>query len=216
MLLAAMLILAACPSLSSAQSTPTLSRSTADLESDSSSGAWLNTVNEFPHAQEVTPRSSPKSPILALGLSLGSTAVPIVLPILPQTAVGAEPDGVLKPLGISFIFGGLIAGPSVGHLYSAGYWQALIGSSIRALGTTGLVVANNQRFAGLGGQETGYNDGAVLLAFASSIALAGTAIYDLVTVWGAATDYNEARGLTAQVAPAVGPKQAGLTLRLQF
>ncbi len=105
---------------------------------------------------------------------------------------------------------GLVIGPSFGHFYAENTGQGWTGIAIRT-GSVGLVGVGS--ILALGGKKSGWN--AMVLGVLGGGA---SAIYDIVTAPGAATDYNEAHNLSAQVAPTVGPRgeQAGLALRITF
>jgi hypothetical protein len=124
------------------------------------------------------------------------------------------------------VFGvGLIVGPALGHIYAHNTLQAGIGIGLRAvaggvavvgLAGTVLVEIDEVFFAG----DSDGIDGPRarrMAGIGGGIVLA-SALVDIVMAPIAAKNYNEARGLMAQVTPAVGPGpgQVGLAVQVRF
>ena len=150
---------------------------------------------------DTTRQADRKSPGRALARSLGGTVL-------------------LAP-----VFGvGLIVGPSLGHFYADNDLQAGIGIGVRLLG--GAVVVVGLARIGLTVFEILLGDPSSSTELKEARRLAGigggivsvSALVDIVTAPIAAQNYNEARGITARVGPAVGPgaDQVGLALKVQF
>ena len=150
---------------------------------------------------DTTRQADRKSPGRALARSLGGTVL-------------------LAP-----VFGvGLIVGPSLGHFYADNDLQAGIGIGVRLLG--GAVVVVGLARIGLTVFEILLGDPSSSIELKEARRLAGigggivsvSALVDIVTAPIAAQNYNEARGITARVGPAVGlgAEQVGLALKAQF
>lgn len=121
---------------------------------------------------------------------------------------------VLYSAGGTFLLTPLF-GPSAGHFYADNTEQAWRSIALR---TGGFPLAGVFGLAGLGqihagGEPSGFTAANVMLYVVSL-----HAIYDVVTAWHSAMDYNESHGISARVAPPVGPRgeQAGLALRVSF
>lgn len=117
---------------------------------------------------------------------------------------------VLYSAGGSFLLTPIF-GPAMGHFYADDNAQAWRGIALRS---GGFLLAGVFGFAFLAQQESGEPT----LAKLTINAVAIHAVYDIITAWDSATDYNEAHGLSAQVTPTIGPRgeQVGLALRVSF
>ena len=146
---------------------------------------------------DTTGQADQKSPGRALARSLGGTVL-------------------LAP-----VFGvGLIVGPSLGHFYADNDLQAGIGIGVRLVGGAAGVVGLGAYSVGLilSGEGDGNVNEAKTLGLIGIGIVSVSALVDIVMAPFAAQDYNEARGITARVGPAVGPgaEQFGLALKVQF
>lgn len=110
---------------------------------------------------------------------------------------------------------GSIVGPSFGHFYTRNYTQALIGIGIRTGGAVLFTRGFNESFTPFSDEES--SNGEMQMAVGATI-LAGSALFDIVTAWGAAQDYNESLTSNVRVTPAANPHtgQTGLTLTIQL
>ena len=148
-----------------------------------------------------------KSPILAVGLSLGGTAVPL---LASAFAADTHDKAGLWAVGLSL-------GPSLGNYYAENRRRVKRGLKIRGIGASitgvGMVLMLGAVFGGEKAETV-----ALWVTGAGFGTVAGGAAYDIVTAWDSATDYNEAHGLSAELAPAVGPRgeQVGLALQVSF
>ena len=148
-----------------------------------------------------------KSPILAFGLSLGGTAVPL---LASAFAVDTRDKAGLWAVGLSL-------GPSLGNYYAENRRRVKRGLKIRGIGASitgvGMVLMLGAVFGGEKAETV-----ALWVTGAGFGTVAGGAAYDIVTAWDSATDYNEVHGLSAELAPTVGPRgeQVGLALQVSF
>ena len=148
-----------------------------------------------------------KSPALALGLSVGGTAVPLLLSVAERD----DPDhAILAGLGVTF-------GPSLGNYYAEQPARARRGLKIRGVGVgiTGIGLVLN--VAAVFGSEMAREVARGTVAVGLGTVAVG-AIYDIAKAPLSAIEYNETHGLTAQVTPVVGRRgeQVGLALRASF
>lgn len=160
-------------------------------------------------AQEPVPAFTPKSPDLAVGLSLLGTVVPTALALQNRNGGGA---GWL-------MFYGMFFGPSTGYFYAGRTGRAFGGAGTRlgfgALAALGIT-------ASCGGDVLwGCKDEKTANAVAVvGLALIGlSAVYDIATVGRAATEWNlQHQPPRLSVLPAVNPvaHSAGLEVRLTF
>lgn len=153
-----------------------------------------------------------KSPTRALLYSLGGTVGPTAAGLLAGDSFG----GVVILLGVGL-------GPAAGHFYAGDSRQAWIGTGLRAVGSGVFVVGAASEVAEAcllcsepSSTENGSDVNAAMIG--GALLAGGSALYDIVTAPGSAREYNEAHGLSARVAPAVGPRGApvGLALHLSF
>lgn len=182
-------------------------------------GLFAGSVGEMGFAQSVPiPDRGPppsgaasgeerKSPALALGLSVGGTAVPLLL----SAAVKDDPDhSTLAALGVTF-------GPSLGNYYAEHPARARRGLKIRGIGAgitgTGLVLS----VAAVFGSETARDVARGTIGVGLGTVAVG-AVYDIATAPLSAVEYNETHDLKAQVRPAVGARgeQVGLALEVEL
>lgn len=105
---------------------------------------------------------------------------------------------------------GLVLGPSVGHFYAGNTQQALTGIAIRtgsaAAGGTGVLLSFETDYVG------------PLLLATGVLVMGGSILYDTVTAWDSAQEYNELHRVRTAMVPTVNPAatQAGLTVRVTF
>jgi hypothetical protein len=121
---------------------------------------------------------------------------------------------------LSFILVGPIVGPAFGHFYAGDNTQAWRGIALRG---GGAVLSLGFGIAHLGSMQTGggsdaAEDGTLLGAKVALWGVFAHAVYDTITAWHSAKEYNESHDVRAQVAPTVGPRgeQVGVTLRVSF
>jgi hypothetical protein len=105
---------------------------------------------------------------------------------------------------------GLVIGPAFGHFYAGDSGQAWTGIAIRA-GAAG--AAGMGGILALGAPRLGWG-----LLTVGALVVIGSALFDIVTAWHSAKDFNEAHDLSARVTPRVGPQgeQIGLTLHVSL
>lgn len=107
---------------------------------------------------------------------------------------------------------GLVVGPAFGHFYAGDAQQAWTGIAIRSGGAFAVGVGG---VLALGAPRVGWG-----LLTIGALVVSGSALFDIVTAWHSAQDYNEAHGLSARVAPAyrvapaAGPRSAPVGLAL--
>lgn len=106
-------------------------------------------------------------------------------------------------------------GPSVGHFYAGDAEQAWRGIRLRLGGfgvAGGFLVLHVIQVHGDG------NGWGADAAEVTVNLIAIQALYDIITAWHSAKEFNESHDLRAQVAPTVGSqgKQAGLSVRVSF
>ena len=154
---------------------------------------------------DTTDQIERKSPGRALLYSLGGTVV--LAPVLGT---------------------GLIVGPAFGHYYANNRLQASIGAGIRGLsagavliglfGTTTEAFTDPDFYSDSENMEDPGNSTSAKIGAVGLRVLLASALVDIVMAPFAAQDFNEARGITARVGPAVGPgaEQVGLALKVQF
>jgi hypothetical protein len=144
----------------------------------------------------VDPEHGPRSPGLAITLSLVATVAP------PIAAVAAfndsERDGVAEDreeAALWILGGSLLFGPSVGHWYAGKVLTPGLG--VRALGFA--IGA-----AAFGGNDV---DDAISLMLLGTATVLGGAIYDVATAGRSAREYNfeHATRVMPMVAPAIAP-----------
>lgn len=168
-------------------------------------GARRDTTDADTTEMDTTDQIERKSPGRALLYSLGGTVV--LAPVLGT---------------------GLIVGPAFGHYYANNRLQASIGAGIRGLsagavliglfGTTTEVFTDPDFYSDSENMEDHGNSTSAKIGVVGLGVLLASALVDIVMAPFAAQDYNEARGITARVGPAVGPgaEQVGLALKVQF
>jgi len=146
---------------------------------------------------QVRDQVEPKSPTRAVLYPSLTTGIPV---IVGGTLVGQGSAGV----GSVFIFGGLVAGPSVGHFYAAHGGRAWKGIAWR-------VGFSTISMLGLAsGSSTIFSLGVVLDGL--------FALVDIFTAARSAREYNNSHGIRASIKPTFENQgeQTGLTLRVQF
>lgn len=194
------------------------------------------TAVEIPRGQTSDGSTADKSSALALALSVGGTAVPILIPTL-----GMETGLVVTS---SFIGGGAIFGPSLGHFYaprpvgpyssarllSDTRGQAELGIGIRSFGTAivggSLLLASGVEDGVLirRGPEVEDMQGELLfMALTGALTVAASALLDIVTAYGAPRNrddepHDAAHNVRTRISPVVGAgsSQIGLSLTVQF
>lgn len=148
-----------------------------------------------------------KSPALALGLSLGGTAVPLLASTL-------ETDAHDKA-GLWVV--GLGLGPSLGNAYAENRTRVTRALKIRGIGAsvmgTGLVLGVASVFGG----ERAWNVARGVMGVGLGTVAAG-AVYDIATAPLSAKEFNETHDLSARATPVVDPraKQVGVALRVRL
>lgn len=121
---------------------------------------------------------------------------------------------VLYSAGGTFVLTPLF-GPSVGHFYANDDAQAWRGIALRV---GGFGLAGVFGFVGVAQMQGGGEPRGLTAAKVTLNLISIHALYDIVTAWDSAKDYNETHNVDARVAPTVGPsgEQAGLALRVTF
>lgn len=151
--------------------------------------------------------SGRKSPPLALGLSVGGTAAPL---LASMRATDAHDRAGLWAIGLGF-------GPSLGNVYAENRTRVTRALKIRGIGASvmgsGMVLGVASVFGGERAKTAALGVVGVGLG-----TVAGGALYDIATAPLSAKDYNEAHDLSAQATPVVGPqaKQVGLALSVRL
>lgn len=146
-----------------------------------------------------------KSPALALALSAGGTAVPLVGAwSLRETRAGAFLGGA-----------GIVFGPSLGNYYAENCRRARTGFTIRAVGV-GITAVG--LLYGLASFFSANRMTVRVLMGVGRATVAAGAIYDIITAPISAAEYNEAHGIRVGIAPTVGPQgtQVGLAFRVRL
>lgn len=130
----------------------------------------------------------------AVTYSLGGT----LGPLLVRAASDAPPADML-------LVAGLLAGPSIGHLYAQKEGRALINiltrGAIAGVGILSFIATFNPVLLTLGG-----------------LLFAGHAIYDIATTPRSVREYNDRSSASFDIAPAARPRsgQVGLSLQIQL
>lgn len=112
---------------------------------------------------------------------------------------------MLLPAGGVGVFLGPVFGPSIGHYYAENVEKARRGVYLRTGMVGGTIIAAvgtlSWTLAGLG-----------------VLGVVGYAVYDIVTAWHSAQEYNEGITANVRVTPASGPspEQVGLSLQVQL
>ena len=144
----------------------------------------------------------------ALGIALGATFGPYVLAVIPG----------LNIIGIPLIPVSLLAGPSMGYLYTENDGKIWRGTFVRLGGTAlialGGVVAMG---AGYGGNPGFYTAGAIVMLGGLGI-YTYRLIYDIVQSMNLVDEYNASQNKKVMLAPSLNPKSKtfGMTLRVNF
>jgi len=158
-------------------------------------------------AQEATPAFTPKSPGLAVGLSLLGTVVPTYLAMRNRDGPGA---GWLLAYGV-------FLGPSTGYFYAGRTGRAFGGAAIRLGFTTLTALGISGVCGGIWGCE---DEGAANVVAFVGLGLVGlSAVYDIGGAGSAAEEWNARHqaprlSLTPQINPLA--RSAGLAARLEF
>lgn len=198
-------------------------------------------VFPYPGAGQ-TPDTPRKCPLCATAYSLAGTAGPIASGSA-LTYAALRWDATTGPanfirfqsmqIGTGLVAAGLVAGPSVGHFYANAEKQAGLGVGIRGgsllVGgaAASIVLVEAFLYAVLkltllpliGEYErSSVSQVAGYVAVGSGVALAGSALFDIVTAPMSVYRYNKENDLRVQVAPRVSPTldQAGLAVHLRF
>lgn len=160
-------------------------------------------------AQDATPAFAPKSPGLAVGLSLLGTVVPTYLAVQNRDGSGAD---WLLTYGVFF-------GPSTGYFYSGRTGRAFGGAAIR-LGFTALTAVGISTACG-GNVIWGCEDeGAANVVALLGLGLLGlSAVYDIVGAGSAVREWNARHqpprlSLRPQINPVA--RSGGLAARIEF
>ena len=144
-------------------------------------------------ASYYTPDSIPPPPLpakakneaIAYGLAIGSTLFPDWIGIAILKSSDATPRQTIE---YTFLFSGLIVGPSTGQIYANSYKEGLLGISARGLGISLIVysIANNAQFDYVSGNHNGYG----ALEFSGVIICTAGILYSLIDTHFAVHRYN--------------------------
>lgn len=148
------------------------------------------------------PEPEPRSEDMALGLSLGITAL----------SWGALIAGSESPGAASVGLAGVVLGPTTGHWYSGRI--ATWGLGLRVVGAAAAIVGLVEALEHSDCHDSSEPAGVILIPI-GLLAFAGGTVSDIFTARGAAREYNE-RQRTVSIVPMVNAGTAGLGVVGQF